>query len=65
MVMEMMTKGNAQDVLTGKLAQTVETFEFGQPDQCPRVLSIRKPGKTSIYRVQATGIAGDGISVAM
>lgn len=63
----MMTKGNVQVSADGKNWKTVETFEFGNliNDPTPRTYQFANPVTTRYIRVQATGIAGDGKSVAI
>ncbi len=63
----MMTKGNVQVSADGKNWKTVETFEFGNliNDPTPRTYQFTNPVTSRYIRVQATGIAGNGKSVAI
>jgi alpha-L-fucosidase len=63
----MMAKGNVQVSNDGRNWKTVETFEFGNliNDPTPRTHQFANPVTTRYIRVQATGIAGNGKSVAI
>ncbi len=63
----MMAKGKIQVSADGKNWKTVETFEFGNliNDPTPRTHQFDNPVTTRYIRIQATGIAGEGRSVAI
>lgn len=63
----MMERGNIQVSADGRDWKTVETFEFGNliNDPTPRTYQFNSSVATRYIRIQATGIAGDGKSVAI